>query len=288
MKKRLLLLLVTMGLVCTIVGCSKQADNSVPTANSSVKNKTVIKVALSDEPTPPFLYTDDNNNPIGYDIDYLKALETKLPEYEFKYELGQEESNLIGTATNKYAFSMNWFFKNPEREKKFLYSTHEYGYSITTVITKTNRNDIKSLDDLVGKKLPPMSPSGGLRSILNGYNTSHPNKQITIENMDSPSNTENMKGVASAKYDAIFLNEVTFENANKVAKLDLKVAGVVSKEPIFIVYNKNQTALSKKIDAATQELIKDGTLPKLSEKWFKTDFFKGLDYINKGYQYKSK
>ncbi|MED0747305.1 transporter substrate-binding domain-containing protein [Aeribacillus composti] len=53
-----------------------------------------------------------------------------------------------------------------------------------------------------------------------------------------------------------------------------------------MVYNKKHKELAEKIDKATAELIEDGTLPKLAEKWFGVDFFKDLDYIKKeGFQY---
>ncbi|WP_327872989.1 transporter substrate-binding domain-containing protein [Aeribacillus composti] len=55
---------------------------------------------------------------------------------------------------------------------------------------------------------------------------------------------------------------------------------------MYIVYNKKHKELAEKIDKATAELIEDGTLPKLAEKWFGVDFFKDLDYIKKeGFQY---
>jgi len=284
MTRKSLVAILTFGLIFSIVGCSKQT--STPTTATAQPAKKVINVGLSNDVTPPFLYTDDKGELIGYDIDYLKELEKKLPEYQFKYESGAEEAQLIATDTGKYDFAMNWFFRNAEREKKFLYPEHEYGYSITALITKSDRNDIKTFDDMVGKKFPPMSASGGLRSIVNSYIAKNPAKPLTIESIDEPSNTENLKSVATGKTDAVFLNKLTFDAANAQLKLPLKVGGIISKEPVWLVFNKNQADLAKKIDAATEELKNDGTLSKLADKWFKVDFFKGLDYINQGFQQK--
>ncbi|MGG3889514.1 transporter substrate-binding domain-containing protein [Metabacillus fastidiosus] len=274
MKKFWLTGFLILASVFIITGCSNNTNTE------EADGKQVIKIALSDEVNPPFLYTDDQNNPIGYDIDYLKEIENKLPEYKFEYTFGEEESNLVGVDTGKFDFAINWFFKNPEREQKFLYPTREYGYSMTSLVTKTDRNDIKTLDDMVGKKFPPMSPSGGLRSILNGYNEKHPENPLTIEDIDHPSNADNLKRVDERKADAIFLNKSTFDAIQKELKLDLKISGIVSKEPIFIVFNKEHTVLAEKIDKATLELNEDGTLSKLAEKWFEVDFFKDIDYIN--------
>ncbi|KAB7704414.1 transporter substrate-binding domain-containing protein [Bacillus aerolatus] len=283
MKRMWLTAFLTMISIFVIAGCSNSESSKTE------DGKQIIKVALSDEVNPPFLYTDDKNNPIGYDMDYLAEVEKRLPEYKFEYTFGEEEGNLVGVDTGKFDFAINWFFKNPDREKKFLYPEHEYGYSLTTLITKPNRNDIKTLDDMVGKKFTPMSPGGGLRSILNGYNAKNPDKPLTIESMDHPSNAENLKLVANGKADAMFINKSTFDAVQKELNLDLKAAAVVSKEPLYVVYNKEHTELAKKMDRVTAELIEDGTLSKLAEKWFDVDFFKGLDYINeKGFEYKNK
>ncbi|MBM7714323.1 L-cystine transport system substrate-binding protein [Bacillus thermophilus] len=273
--KKVLLGAALFTLFAFMGGCSQSSADSEKT-----DGKQVVKVAISDEVNPPFLYADENNNPIGYDMDYMKEIEKKLPEYTFEYVWGEEESNLVGVDTGKYDFAINWFFKNPERGEKFLYPEHEFGYSLTALVTKKDRDDIKTLDDMVGKKFPPMSPSGGLRTILNAYNEQHKDRPLTIESMDAPSNAENLKLVDKGKADAMFMNVTTFNEIQKELDLDLKVAGIISKEPIWTVYHKDHTELAKKIDEATVELREDGVLSKLAEKWFGVDFFKDLDYMN--------
>ena len=261
-----------------LVGCS--SDEEASTADES--GAEVIKVALSDEVNPPFLYTDSDNNPVGYDIDYLNAVEEKLDgTYTFEYQFGAEESNLIGVSTKKSDFAINWFFKNPEREEKFLYGDPEYGYSMTALIVHEDTTDIQSFEDLQGKKLAPMAPSGGLRTILNSYNEKNPDKAVEIDTIENPSNADNLKGLAEGRYDAVFLNVSTFNAIQEEMNLDIKVGGVVSKEPVYIVYNKDNTDIQQAINEATNELREDGTLSELAEKWFDVDFFQDVEYINK-------
>ncbi|ADY55432.1 amino acid ABC transporter substrate-binding protein, PAAT family [Syntrophobotulus glycolicus DSM 8271] len=279
MKKWLSFLLV-LAISISFAGCAKQAAP----AETAQDGKTVVKVGIGNEFSPPFLLLDDQKQPIGYDMDYLNELQKKLPEYQFQYELGGDETQLIGTSTGKYAFAINFYFKNAERAQKFLYPENPYGYSATALVTKTDRNDIQSFGDLVGKKLTPMAASGGLRGIINHYNSTHPDKQVAIESIDNPSHAENLKTVANGKADASFLNAITFQEVNKNLKLDLKISGIVSKEPVYVVFNQSQTELAKKIDAATAEMTKDGTLTKLSEKWFNLDLFQDLDTVTKAYQ----
>lgn len=272
-KTWLVALLLVLSLVA-LAACSSGEEKTTE------DGKKIIKVALSDEVNPPYLYTDENNNPIGFDMDYLAEVEKRLEDYKFEYTFGEEEGNLIGVETGKFDFAINWFFKNPEREEKFLYPEQEFGYSLTALIVHKDTNDIKSLEDMVDKKLAPMGASGGLRTILNSYNKQNPDQQVEIDTIEHPSNADNMNRVAEGKSDAVFLNKTTFDAIQEDLQLPLKIGGVVSKEPIYVVFKKDHTELAAKFDEITKELIEDGTLPELSEKWFGVNFFEDLEYIN--------
>ncbi len=264
-------LLILMMLIISLSGCG--------TITKENNGKKVVKVALSAEVNPPYLYTDSENKPVGYDMDYMKALEKKLPQYDFQYEFGEEESNVVGIGVGKFDMGINWFFKTPEREQKFLYQKEPYVYSLTTLIVHNDTNDIENLDDLQHKRLTPMSPSGGLYSILTGYNKTHKN-QIDIDEIHKVSNGENFKMIESKRRDAMFLNLTTYQAIQKELNADVKVGGVVSKESVHILYNKKNTQLQKDIDKATKELKEDGTLEELSKKWFGFNIFDDKESLN--------
>ncbi|UXU83459.1 transporter substrate-binding domain-containing protein [Mammaliicoccus sciuri] len=264
-------LLILMMLIISLSGCG--------TITKENNGKKVIKVALSAEVNPPYLYTDSDNKPVGYDMDYMKELEKKLPQYDFQYEFGEEESNVVGIGVGKFDMGINWFFKTPEREQKFLYQKEPYVYSLTTLIVHNDTNDIETLDDLQHKRLTPMSPSGGLYSILTGYNKTHKN-QIDIDEIHKVSNGENFKMIESKRRDAMFLNLTTYQAIQKELNADVKVGGIVSKESVHILYNKKNTQLQKDIDKATKELKEDGTLEDLSKKWFGFNIFDDKESLN--------
>ncbi|MGE6629165.1 amino acid ABC transporter substrate-binding protein [Bacillus sp. NPDC077027] len=271
---------LSLFLLC-LSGCS-----AVKTSTDD--GKRIVKVALSAEVNPPFLATNEHNEPIGYNIDYLNEVEKRLDDLQFDYVFGEEESNLIGVGAGKFELAANWFFSNPEREKRFLYPQVPYGYSMTGLIVGEKNQEIHSLDDMPTKKLAPVSPSGGLRSILNQYNDQH-DKKIPLTTIESPSNELNLKRVESGRSDAAFMNISTFDTIQKNLRLNVKVGGIVSKEPIFLVLQPKQKKLAKELDHVTQKMIDDGTLPALAKKWFGVDFFQDIDYITeKGYQYEKK
>ncbi|MBA1353571.1 amino acid ABC transporter substrate-binding protein [Staphylococcus cohnii] len=273
-NNKLRFLMITLLITVLFSGCS-QAQKS-----SNQNKKEEIKVAISAEVNPPYLYTNKQNEFAGLDIDYLKLLEKKLPQYQFKYEVGEEESNLVGIGAGKFDMGINWFFKTPEREKQFLYQDVPYSYALPLIVVHQNNSDIHTLNDLPEKKLTPMAPSGGLYSILSQYNNTHSPK-IDIDTIQEPSNGDNLKMVSNARRDAMILNWNTYNAIQKQINADVKIGGIIKKESLHIVYNKKHQKLHDDIDEATQELIDEGKLQKLSEKYFDVNVFDDLDEINK-------
>src|SRR5699024_3703536 len=169
-NNKLRFLMITLLITVLFSGCS-QAQKS-----SNQNKKEEIKVAISAEVNPPYLYTNKQNEFAGLDIDYLKLLEKKLPQYQFKYEVGEEESNLVGIGAGKFDMGINWFFKTPEREKQFLYQDVPYSYTLPLIVVHQNNSDIYSFNNLPVIKLTTMAPIGVLYSILSQYNNSHTQK----------------------------------------------------------------------------------------------------------------
>ncbi|MDO5375502.1 MAG: transporter substrate-binding domain-containing protein [Staphylococcus rostri] len=270
--KRWFHILLIASLAILLVSCQQQTT-------SNGQHKKVVKVAVSAEVNPPYLYTDENNKFIGLDMDYMHLLEKKLPQYDFQYEIGEEEANLVGLGAGKFDMAINWFFKTPEREKKFLYQDEPYSYSLTMLAVHKDNNAIHGLDDMTTHRLTPMAPSGGLYSILSRYNESH-DEQIDIDTIHSPSNGDNLKMISQGRRDAMFINWNTYTAIQSVLEQDVKIGGIVTKEPLHIVYNKKHQQLHDDIDRATKELKEEGKLQELSHRYFDIDIYQDLDVIN--------
>ncbi|ANR68772.1 amino acid ABC transporter substrate-binding protein [Staphylococcus equorum] len=271
--KRSFTFLLMLMIVSVLTACG---NNDASNSNSQKKE---VKVALSAEVNPPYLYTNKDNEFVGLDMDYMKLIEKKLPQYDFKYEVGEEESNLVGIGSGKFDMGINWFFKTPEREKQFLYQDVPYSYALPLLVVNNGNNDIHSLQDLPGKKITPMAPSGGLYSILTQFNKDHSPK-IDINTIQEPSNGDNLKMVSQGRRDAMFLNWNTYKAIQEQINADVKIGGIVKKEPLHIVYNKKHQKLHDDVDRATQELKDEGKLQSLSKKYFDINVFDDLSEIN--------
>lgn len=271
--KRSFTFLLMLMMVSVLTACGNND------ASDSKSQKKEVKVALSAEVNPPYLYTNKDNKFVGLDMDYMKLIEKKLPQYDFKYEVGEEESNLVGIGSGKFDMGINWFFKTPEREKQFLYQDEPYSYALPLLVVNKDNSDIHSLQDLPGKKITPMAPSGGLYSILTQFNKDHSSK-IDINTIQEPSNGDNLKMVSQGRRDAMFLNWNTYKAIQEQINADVKIGGIVKKEPLHIVYNKKHQKLHDDVDRATQELKDEGKLQSLSKKYFDINVFDDLSEIN--------
>jgi len=284
MKKiSLAAVILTSVLALSACGSNTDKDNSgaAPTnGGEPAANVTVLKVAQNAVPNPPFSYSNEQNVMEGYTVEYLKLLDERLEEYEFEYEQIAREAMLVGVESGKYDFAANFYYRNPDREAKYLFGNVEYGYSLNALIVKEDRDDITSLDDMRGKTLTPMSPSTGLRTLVVDYNKENAGNPIIAEDIDAVTDAESVQWVADGKYDAYLTNKTVFDNVNAELKLPLKVATYVTKEPIWVLFNKDKTDLAARFDEVTQELIDDGTLPKLSEEWFGVDMFQPIEAVN--------
>ena len=295
MKHRVLGVLLAFTLLLG-VGCSAQSEPAAaPTpataettpaaapeatpAPASEAGVQTVTVAL-ESGSKPLSFEDENGNKVGYEVDVIKAVDELVPEYVFNLEFVEGEATQIGLETGKYALIGGGLYKTPEREDKYLIPNAINGVSLINIYVHEDDTTIKSLDDLVGKKLVPSSPNGGIFNLLTEYNTAHPDAQITITTAEGVSVADRFASVDSKEYDALVLpNNLGFNEIK--AQLGLKVKAV--EEPVkingtYFALAKGQEDLSAKVETALNTLRENGTLSELSLKWYGEDtiqYFQG-------------
>jgi L-cystine transport system substrate-binding protein len=271
MKKLSLAVIAAFVLSVLLTACSAASFGSTPsgsTPSGSIK-KVIVAVASEEK---PLSYTDDKGNLVGYEVDALKALDQAIPEYEFDIQSVEADSQQIGLDAGKYALIAEGLFKTKEREEKYLLPEENIGVSLIKIVTRGADTGINTLDDLVGKKVAPVSPNGGIFNLLTAYNNDHDSK-ITIETQEGQTNAEKYQGIASGKYDATVLPAFGFEELKKSLNLDLRQSPPVKVNATYLVLGKDQTDLASKINEAIKKLKADGTLKDLSVKYFGEDVF---------------
>jgi len=266
--RRLLAVAVAGALEASLGACgsSESADSA---------QGTVINVAVAAN-SKPLSYTATDGSLSGYEVDILNAVDKQLADYRFNIEAVADDAEEIGLDSGKYGLITGGYFKTESREKKYLFPEVNTGVSLMRVYTLKKNTSITSLDDLHGKKVAPVSPSGGVNNLLTSYNSGHADRQIDIVRQENVSLAENFKGLLSGKYDAVVEPEQSFDYASIKASLGNKFRFT---EPVqvdnqYFVVSKKQSAFLKKLNKALNKLKKDGTLKKLSKQYFNEDVFR--------------
>ena len=218
----------------------------------------------------PYAYIDENNQPAGYDVAVLKAVDERLPQYEFVFESLEFKNLLLGVDAGKYDIVSQQFEANPEREAKYLFATEGFANYDKRIVVKKGRTDIQSIDDLVGKRLAVTNGSNSA-AIAEKYNSSHDKK---IEIVYEGSNQVTYDNIVNGRIDAGVMTRRVFHRTNNAfgGGIDIVEKNLFSKSDAYFILAKKETQLRDDIDAAMKELKKDGSLSKISIEYTNGDY----------------
>mgnify|MGYP004707247567 FL=1 len=234
-----------------------------------------VNVAM-DSNNYPFSYVDENGAISGYDGDLLKIIEKKLPEYKFTYSTVSQDAILTGLKTGAYDLSSNHFYLNKDRAKSFDYSHEPTGISDLRLIVRKDDNSINSLDDIATKhkKLNPINVNDARYTVIEQYNQTHPKTPITLTPSGEESALDMFRSVDSGEYDAAIYPIGGYLSLIKKVPLNIKASASVGLFPTIVLYKKGEDpVLISKIDDILKSLKQDGTLAKLSEKWYQENVY---------------
>lgn len=241
--------------------------------NSFADDVRTVKIATAAE-SKPLSWGAIGHEPQGYEPDVLKAINAKLPQYKFVMEGAADIAQETGLVTGKYDMATGGYYKAESRSKQFLIPDAPMGASLMKIYSRSD-SDIKEMKDLVGKKIVPVTAGGGVYKFVTQWQLDHPSEKITV-NASSAGipYPDRLKEVQNGKYDALILpsnlgQQTVIENQ----KLTIKSSEPVSINKTYILINRSEKnkVLNDDITKALTELKDDGTLDKLSQKWFGED-----------------
>nr|WP_240488100.1 transporter substrate-binding domain-containing protein [Enterococcus ureasiticus] len=249
-----------------LVACGGTKDKTGGKDDSwkKVEDSKKLTVATSGTLFPSSYYNDENKL-TGYDVDVITEVAKRLDlDVEFK------EYNVDGQITSvdkgESDLAANDFGLSGDRGKKFILSSPiKYSFD-SMIVRKSDDSGIASLEDLKGKKAAG-EPNTNYMKIAEKYGA----KLVTYDNA---TNDQYLTDVANGRTDVI-LNDYYLQKMSVGALPDIPVKIL---EGVYFNANytgflmkKDSIALSKKIDGALKEMQDDGTMKKISEKYFQTD-----------------
>lgn len=247
---------------------------AVTTAGAShAQSVRTIKIATSAE-SKPLAWGAIGVEPQGYEPDLLKAVNAKLPQYKFEMEGVSDIAQETGLATGKYDIAVGGYFKSENRSKQFLIPENPEGASLMKIYTRKD-STIATLKDLVGKNVVPVSAGGGVYRFITKWKEQNPGYDITITASSAGvPYPDRLKEVENGKYDALVLpSNLGEQTVIDDQKLGIKASEPVSIDNTYVLIHKSDEnkVLADDINKALKDLRDDGTMSKLSQKWFGED-----------------
>ncbi|WP_138936235.1 amino acid ABC transporter substrate-binding protein [Roseovarius arcticus] len=201
----------------------------------------------------------------GFEVDFINALaaetgnDANFVTMSFSGLIGALESGRIDTVANQITIT-------PEREAKFAFSQPYVFDGAQVVVKKGNEATIQTTEDLSGKTVA-VNLGSNFEELLNGL----PNAgEIEIKTYES----NIAQDTALGRVDAFVMDRVSSAQLIQESPLPLALAG----KPFSQIRNAlpfrdtdEGRALRDQIDAAITTLRENGTLAKISQKWFGSD-----------------
>lgn len=270
---------LTLGVITAAAllgGCG--SDNKKDTAAAG--GKTVVKTVISGTEAP-LSWVDEKGEKHGYEYDVLVEVNKRLKNYQLDIQAVPPETQDVMMESGDAKVATGGYFKNAQREQNFLLPENPIGASSLMVyVIKGNENKYNNFEDVVkaNLKLVPLTPNGGAYRIVDEWNKKHGNllKEILVQS--GVSAAERVKSLKEGQYDALIIpNNLGVEEL--AAKQGVELAAI--KEPIkvngtYVIVNKKEDKLAGEINEALKSLRDDGTLAKISTKWYKDDLLKLL------------
>lgn len=261
------------------VGCGgdrKAASSKAAAADG----KTTVKLVLSSTERP-LSWADENGKLQGYEYDIWQEVNKNLKDYHLDIQAVPPETQDVMMESGDAKVASGGYYRTPRREKDYIVPKTPIGVSSVMVyMSKENAEKYHSLEDVIkgGGKLVPNTPNGGIYKVLTDWNAAHDNIMKEVPIQDGLTPAERITSLKNGQYDAlVYPNNLGVEDIAKAMNFEI----VALDKPIkvnetVVIVNKNEQKLADEIEAALEKMSKDGTLQKISEKWYHKNLFDQL------------
>ena len=260
MKNKLFIFMLV--LVIAVLGACGTADKEETSGNEGTKteDKKVLTMGTSAD-YPPFEFVDPtvSEEIIGFDVDLANLIGEKLG-YEIVIENIDFNSLIPSIQAGKVDFVLAGMSSTPERDKVVDFSI-AYNETVQMVVTKKD-SGIETVEDLAGKKVGVQVSS--IQEDL--ANEVAKTVDMTVESRNLI--PEVFQDIMTKRFDAAIIEDIVAENYAE-RNTDLTFFPVVVDDADYkaAVFPEG-SELKGQFDETIQELIDNGEIEKLRQKWF--------------------
>ena len=268
--------LLAAGIFAGCGGDQKAASSKAAAADG----KTSVKLVLSSTERP-LSWADENCKLQGYEYDIWQEVNKNLKDYHLDIQAVPPETQDVMMESGDAKVASGGYYRTPRREKDYIVPKTPIGVSSVMVyMSKDNAQKYHSLEDVIkgGGKLVPNTPNGGIYKVLTDWNAAHDNIMKEVPIQDGLTPAERITSLKNGQYDAlVYPNNLGVEDIAKAMNFEIAALDKPIKvNETVVIVNKNEQKLADEIEAALEKLSKDGTLQKISEKWYHRNLFDQL------------
>ncbi|SEN36202.1 transporter substrate-binding domain-containing protein [Lihuaxuella thermophila] len=262
LRKRSGMISIALGLALFLFvsGCSVNQQGDLL---STIKDRGTIRIG-TEGTYKPFSFHDEKTNELtGFDVEVAKEVAKRMGVKAEFVEIPWD-GMLTSLQTKKIDMVANQVGIKPERKEKFDFSS-PYTVSYAQIVVHKDNQEIKGIEQVKGKRAG-QTPTSNYGKMAKDAGATI----VAYEDMMSA-----MKDVAAKRIDFSMNDRLAIAEMLKTTKLPLKTVGepMEKSESAFPV-PKGNPELVKEINKALESMKKDGTLAKISQKWFGQDVSK--------------
>lgn len=217
-----------------------------------------------DDAFPPMGFKDDDQNIIGFDIDLAKEVTNRMG-VKLKIQPISWDAKELELETGNIDVIWNGVSVTPQRQEIWTMSK-SYMNNRQVVVTLVD-SDIVSLKDLAGKKVVLQNGSTASDAVDSKSDFKNTLKElIYVED-----NVKALLDLQVSGSDAVIMDEVVARYYISLPPQEGKfkvLEETLSDEEYAVAFRKEDKALAQEVQKHLDEMVADGTMDTIKEKWF--------------------
>ncbi|MGE0174886.1 MAG: ABC transporter substrate-binding protein [Oligoflexales bacterium] len=243
-------------LFLTLVGSAQAKTDAV----ERIKKEGKLLVAI-DATYPPMEFEDDKGKPDGFDVEFAKSIAKELGVNAEFIVMGWD-GILAGLNSKRYDVIISSMNITPERKQQVDFV--EYAKMSQLFVSKKGIS-VATVKDLAGKTVAVQADTTSFEFVEKQKKAGIAIKDIKAFRLA----TDVFAAVTAGQAETIVIDEpVGRYYAAKDPNSFVITGRAMDPEPIGIAIRKDDKALTQKLDQIIGKMKKDGSLTKLSQKWF--------------------
>lgn len=227
-----------------------------------VKSQGTLTIGL-DDAFPPMGYRNDKGELVGFDIDAAEEVGKRLG-IKILWQPTAWDGVIHSLNSKKFDCIWNGMTITEERKKAVAFTT-PYKMDGQVAVVRFGEKKFRKLADLKGAKIGVQKGSSALEAV----------KKLPVAPASVREYEDNPKALLdleSGRLDSVIIDDATGRDfiAKRPGKFRV-LPGYITKEPFGVAFRKQDVELRQGVQKTMDQMVKDGTMARISKKWFGED-----------------